>query len=149
MIKKYLYLADVKNLIAMENNFLCPKCNGFLNIGSRIVFSVRNNKNQRGLIFLSSEVGDYSVTYNPGFSVETGELLEFICPLCNARLHTPEINENLAKILMVDEMKNITNIVFSQIKGEKCTYKISGSNIESYGKDAAFYLGYFNIVKFN
>lgn len=133
----------------MENNFLCPKCNGLLNVGSQIVFSAKNSKNQRGLMFLSSEVGNYAVTHNSGFAIETGELVEFTCPLCNGHLHTPEINENLAKILMVDEMKNITNIVFSQIKGEKCTYKLSGSNIESFGTDAAFYLGYFNIVKFN
>lgn len=132
----------------METNFLCPKCNGLLNVGTQIVFTVRNSKKERGLIFLSSDVGDYSVTHNHGFIMENGELIEFLCPLCNAKLHTPEINENLAKILMIDEMKNISNVVFSQIKGEKCTYKIAGGNIEAYGKDAAFYLGYFNIVKF-
>lgn len=128
----------------METNFLCPKCNGLLNVGSQIVFTVKNNKKERGLIFLSSTVGDYAVTHNQGFLVETGELSEFLCPLCNSHLHTPEINENLAKILMIDEHKNISNVVFSRIKGEKCTYKIAGGNIEAFGKDAASYLGYFN-----
>lgn len=132
----------------MEENFLCPKCNGLLNVGSQIVFTIKNQKKERGLIFLSSAVGDYSVTHNDDFLVESGELTEILCPLCNAQLHSPEINENLAKILMIDKMKNISNVVFSRIKGEKCTFKITGGNIESFGKDAAYYLGYFNIVKF-
>lgn len=131
----------------MKNRFFCPKCKGSLNIGEHIVFTIVNKKNQKGIALLSPMVGDYSVTISDDFKVAEGEFTSFCCPLCDSKLQAPDLNENLARIGMVDEMGVSQQIVFSQIAGEKCTYKIHENNVEAFGKDSAHYLYYFTLIR--
>jgi hypothetical protein len=123
----------------MANNFLCPKCFGHLKVGDSVVFSVRSQKDQAALVLLSPRLGNYQVISHPSFDFEPGDYVEFFCPLCHIQL-TSERNENLAKIIMIDEELKESEILFSKISGEQCTYKIVDGDIEKFGKDSSRYL---------
>ncbi|MFH2141208.1 MAG: hypothetical protein ABIJ97_02205 [Bacteroidota bacterium] len=128
----------------MKNSYLCPKCNGYLNVGEDIIFSVKTKSKDVGLIILSMKLGDYSARNNPKFKYKSGERVDFFCPICHANLAAKNINENLAKVKMVDDENNEFTIVFSGIAGEKCTYKIK-QNIEAFGEDSKKYMKYLHL----
>lgn len=127
----------------MGDSFLCPKCSGHLKVGSSIVFSTRTKEGREGLILLSPRLGNYKIVNHPSFDFKEGDYVEFFCPLCHIQL-TSEKNENLAKVIMIDEELKESEILFSKIAGEKCTYKIVDGNIkELFGKDSSTYLEFF------
>ena len=127
----------------MKNDYLCPYCKGKLNIKRNIVLAVRNEAQQRGLMFLSANLGNYESTTHPSFSVKEGEQLEIFCPMCHANLKAIEFDEHLAKISMMDESQKVYEIVFSEIVGEHCTYKLVEHSVESYGEDKNQYTNFF------
>jgi hypothetical protein len=130
----------------MPNDFLCPSCLNFLNVGNNVVFSTRNKQKREGLIILHPELGDYSIVKHPSFEFERGDLIDFYCPYCNKKLNS-ERNENLAKIIMRDEKNLEYEIHFSRIAGERSTYKIIGSNVEIFGEDSSEYLDFLDFSK--
>lgn len=132
----------MKGNIIMKTNYLCPKCKGFLNVGEYVIFSTRNKNHDVGLILLHQELGNYKVVKHPDYKYEEGECLEFFCPICHKSLSTGD-KEKLVKILMVDENKTF-NVLFSQIAGEKSTYKIIGDNVEAFGKHKSKYYNFIN-----
>ena len=93
------------------------------------------------IILLSPELGDYKVVNHPSFDFKEGDYIEFFCPICHVQL-TSEKNENLAKVIMIDEDLKESEILFSKIAGEMCTYRMVDGNVEEYGKDSATYLEY-------
>lgn len=120
----------------MNKVYFCPHCKAQLNIGSDIIFTVKSKNKNAGLLLASPQVGNYSVKKDPLFTLEQGEHLEILCPVCHKRLQVGKINENLAMIKMRDEQGNESEIYFSEIFGEHCTYKITTNNeIEKYGED--------------
>ena len=123
----------------MGNSYLCPQCSGHLKVGESVVFSTRSKKGVTGLILLSPKLGHYEVINHPSFDFKDGDYVEFFCPLCHVQL-TSEKNESLAKVLMIDDELQESEILFSKIAGEKCTYKIVDGNVEEYGKDSSRYL---------
>lgn len=128
----------------MAINYLCPYCNGYINIGDNIVFSARSQDNTMGLIFLHPELGNYSVEKHQSFNFTEGEKLEFFCSICHKNL-TSWTQENLAKVILEDEKGNIFEILFSKVAGEKSTYKTIGENVEVYGEHAKRYLDFVNL----
>ena len=126
----------------MNNDYLCPSCRGQLKVNNNIVFSAKNKHGEGGLLILSPELGDYVVKKHPRFNYKEGEHVDFYCPICHADLAS-DISENLAEIIMIDDNKKEFEIFFSEIAGEKCTYKISGDAVESYGKDSTHYINFF------
>lgn len=126
----------------MENNYLCPKCRSYLNIGTKIVLSVHVKNNQKGLLLFEKELGDYKVKKNDLINYTDGERVGFFCPICHENL-VSEINPNLAKIIMVDESNNECDILFSKISGEQATYKLDKGQVEAYGPDKSKYLDFF------
>ena len=64
-----------------KNNYLCPKCRGFLNANDNIVFSVKTQKGDQGLILLHTELGNYKVTSHPSYNYTEGEPLDFLIAL--------------------------------------------------------------------
>jgi len=44
---------------------------------------------------------------------------------------------------MRDKNDNESTILFSKIVGEKCTYKVEGGKVESYGADSETYFNFF------
>ena len=125
------------------NDFLCPKCRGGLRAGDHIVFRVKNQKKQFGILLLSPEIGNYSSIKHPSFHFETDEQLEFSCPLCHYKLQS-EIDERLAHVLMTDAGGEEVNVYFSQISGEHTTYATSGDSLRVAGEHAGRYT-YFRI----
>ena len=123
----------------MKTKFYCPHCNSQLNIGNDIIFTVKKSDTHMGLLLVSPQVGDYSVIKDPLFSIETGERLEIICPVCHKKLQKNKLNKNLAMVLMKDEKDVESEIYFSEIFGEHCTYKITNKNIEIFGDDSGKY----------
>lgn len=128
----------------MFNNFICPHCEGHMSIAGHIIFAgVKKKNNERGIILLNPKIGDYSRILHPGFKIDEGEDVEFLCPMCHKNLAAYDINEKLAHIIMLDENNDKHDIFFSEIAGEQCTFNISGKTIEKMGEDAEDYLDYF------
>ena len=127
----------------MKNDYLCPKCKNKLNIGGNIVFTTKKENGEKGLILLSQKVGDYTIIHHPAYKYSHGEHLKFFCPICHTNLEAVDVNKSLAKIIMVNEDKQESEIYFSEIIGEKCTYKITDSEIEAFGDHSAQYINFF------
>ncbi len=62
----------------MQNNYMCPKCKGYLNVGNSVVLSVASKNNQRGIVLLSSELGDYTTKHHSSLHFAEGEKVSFI-----------------------------------------------------------------------
>ena len=127
----------------MKKDYLCPYCKGKLNVNKNIVLSVHTESNNRGLIFISPELGNYKTITHPSFEIKEGEHLDIFCPICHANLQAIEIDKNLAKVMMMDESQKVYEIVFSEIAGEHCTYKLVDQSIESYGEHTEHYRNHF------
>ncbi len=127
----------------MNRDYLCPKCHGHIKVGSHIIFTVITRNQKRGIMLLSPELGDYRTIHHPSLEFQPGDRVEFLCPICHANLTASEWHHNLARIVMIDEEGNRYDVVFSEIAGEKCTYKIGNDEIESFGENSAEYTNYF------
>jgi len=127
----------------MEKSFICPYCKGHLKVGDEVIFRVRNQKKDFGLLLLSSQIGNYDSVKNPEFVFEKGEALDFYCPLCSKKLSTT-IGENLIHVVMVDNQGIEHNIYFSRIIGEKSTFQVTDDTVIATGRDADKYT-YFKI----
>jgi uncharacterized protein YbaR (Trm112 family) len=120
----------------MKKKYFCPHCKAQLNFGNDIILLARKKNKETGLILASQEVGDYSVTKDPLFKMEKGEHIEIMCPVCHKRLQVGNIHENLAMLMMKDEQGVESEIYFSEIFGEHCTYKITNiKKVETFGED--------------
>lgn len=128
----------------MANNFYCPICQSNINIGNSLVFSAKSPENEKGLIFLDTELGNYIKTTHPDFKLKEGVEYKFYCPVCHAKLNKTE-NPNLVKMFMTDESGNEFEINISNIIGEHCTYKIKDRETEAYGPDAERYRKYLDV----
>ncbi|MBK6347095.1 MAG: hypothetical protein IPN08_09435 [Bacteroidales bacterium] len=121
----------------MKNRFLCPSCRSDLKIKNSVIFSAQTENGIRGLVLFSPELGNYSILHVPSFSYNAGDHIDFFCPVCHASLGIPEVNRDLAEIIMIDEKKVEYRIIFSEVAGKQCTMKIKENNIvESFGDDA-------------
>jgi hypothetical protein len=125
------------------NDFVCPRCSGHLLVGGYIIFTVKTTKGKRGLILLSPDLGDYSRALNPGFNIEKGEGVEYLCPICHSNLAAYDIDKGLVRLIMIDDSKEKHEIFFSSIDGEFCTYKVSERKYEAYGSNSEKYDSYF------
>ena len=129
----------------MATEYLCKACKGVLNVKTSIVLSATKvNSSKKGLVFLNPELGNYTVTTHPSFIIEEGEEFIINCPICHAHLNSLKY-DHLVRILMVDDKGKQYDIYFSDIVGEKCTYKISGSLVEKIGPDSVKYDKYFDV----
>ena len=121
----------------MDNKFVCPSCHALLNVGNHIVFTAENSKKQKGLLLLSAELGNYEILHDPGFEYRSGEHIDCYCPVCKFNLGIPEVNEDLAEIIMIDKKNDHYKIVFSEIVGKKLTLKMKDKTIlESFGDES-------------
>jgi len=122
----------------MKNSFICPYCRGHLKVGDEVIFRVRNQKKNFGLLLLSAQIGNYHSVKNPEFTYKKGEALEFFCPLCSHSLSTT-IGENLIHVVMIDDQRVEHNIYFSRISGEKRTYQVKDDKVITTGEHADKY----------
>jgi hypothetical protein len=94
-------------------------------------------------MLLSPHIGNYTSVKHPTFDIETGEPLEYFCPLCNGSL-TSDIHENLAHVILHDENDKSNDVYFSRIVGEQSTFTTYGESVSVAGEDAGKYT-YFKI----
>lgn len=129
----------------MANQYLCKACRGVLNVKTSIILAATKiNSSKKGLIFLNPELGNYTVTTHPSFKVEEGEEYLINCPICHSHLNSLKY-DHLVRVIMVDDNGDEFDIYFSDIVGEKCTYKMSGKIVEKIGPDSVKYDRYFDI----
>jgi hypothetical protein len=129
----------------MAIEYLCKVCRGHLKVNSSIVLAAsRINSSERGLIFLNPEIGDYTTTTHPSFTIRDGAEYIYTCPICHSQLNSARYN-HLVRIIMTDDEKREYDIYFSGIAGQKCTYKIRGKKMEVKGPDAKLYSKYFEV----
>lgn len=119
-----------------ENDYLCPKCKGHLNVGGQLVFATETHRKHKGLIMLNPKIGEYDYKHHAKFSLEKGEMVDFHCPICHANLTAPK-NTNHAMILMVGDEDNCDyELYFSKQAGNKSSYLVAKDEIEAFGEDA-------------
>lgn len=128
----------------MNYDYYCTVCKGQLLVGDKLVFSAKSEKNKKGLIFLSPELGNYTTEHHPSFQIREGEVYTFYCPICHAALNDTQ-NSSLVKVFMEDENGEHYEIYFSGIASEKCTYKLHDKQIEAIGPDKDKYAKYYDL----
>ncbi len=89
-------------------------------------------------MLLHPEVGNYTSIKHPEFHFEEGERIDFFCPICLQSLDAA-IDENLVKVVMIDEKGNEQEIYFSRIAGEKSTYQVSDEEVKVTGEHSHRY----------
>ncbi|OFX83405.1 MAG: hypothetical protein A2W99_11630 [Bacteroidetes bacterium GWF2_33_16] len=128
----------------MKTDFICPKCNGHLLVGEKIILvAVSRKEKKTGIILLSPEVGNHARIIHPTFILEKGEETDIFCPICHCNLMSSDTDGQLVKIFMVDDKDDKYEIYFSGVFGEYCTYKISENKVEQFGDSAEKYYKYF------
>jgi len=129
----------------MGAEYLCKACRGHLQVKSSIVLSAqKKGSTERGLVLLDAELGNYTKTTHPDFHIHEGAEYIYTCPICHSLLNSAKY-EHLVRIIMVDKDKKEYDIYFSEIAGEKCTYKLGEGEIEAKGSDSQLYDKYFDI----
>lgn len=124
----------------MNKTYICPNCNSSIQLKDNIVLSVQKSENQRGLVFLSTELGNYEIFYDKKtLDLKLGDKVEVFCPVCLFNLSVEAEYRNLAKLILIDEKEQKSDIYFSRIIGEQATFKVSGEKILKFGADSSNY----------
>ena len=124
--------------IIMELTYLCPHCRGALNAKRNIILAARcvKDKENKGLVLLHEELGNYTVAMSSTLQAETGDEFDFNCPICHSSLNSPQ-GEALASIVQIANGEE-SNIVMSRIFGERCTFQIDDKKkVRSYGESVS------------
>lgn len=128
----------------MFNDYKCPKCYGNIRINENIILSAKNKKQPAGLVLLHPELGNYTVSTHPNFKYETGDIIDFYCPICHHSLDSSK-HMNLSLIVMTDDTGQDFDIYFSKVTGEKSTLKMIGEHVEVFGQHSEEYVDFFNL----
>lgn len=119
-----------------DNDYICPKCKGHLNVGGYLVFATRTQRKHKGLIMMSPVVGEYKYLHHEKFQLEKGEMVDFECPICQADLSSEKSNDHAMIYMVGDEDHTEYELYFSKIAGKQSTYVVAHDNIETFGDDA-------------
>lgn len=124
----------------MEILYQCPHCKGAINAKRNIILSVRSSNNQVGLALLHEEIGNYAVALSPTINVNTGDIVDFFCPICHAELNTSK-GKNLARFVRIDNTGAESNVIISREYGERCTFTVDDrKKVKTYGESVRKYL---------
>ena len=123
--------------------YICPICKSQLRVSRRIILSLKGPDNERGLILLSPDVGDYTKDSHPDFKIRKGTKYKVYCPVCHASLLDKE-KENLVKLQMEEDGVKY-DFYFSNIVGEEVTFRINEHVVENYGYHSDRYKKYFDL----
>lgn len=94
------------------------------------------DKENKGLVLLHEELGNYTVAMSSTLQAETGDEFDFNCPICHSSLNSPQ-GEALASIVQIANGEE-SNIVMSRIFGERCTFQIDDKKkVRSYGESVS------------
>ena len=122
----------------MGRNYHCPHCDRILNPGTKVVLLIDHNE-ERELILLSPDLGDYTVVYPLSFEPELGKKYIFRCSVCQTDL-TSAINDNLVELDAETDDGRSERVGFSRVYGERATFVGSGpGHVTLYGDHATRY----------
>jgi hypothetical protein len=122
----------------MQKYYLCPHCRGHLKVGNHIIFATANKNEEKGLLLLNPQIGNYTSIKHPSYQYNDGDKIDFYCPLCQKGLSS-SFDDNLVHVIMTDKDKKEYDIYFSRIAGEKSTYKVSGDTVMAAGEHSSRY----------
>ncbi|HAM99373.1 MAG TPA: hypothetical protein DCQ26_12265 [Marinilabiliales bacterium] len=123
----------------MKTKYLCPECRNSINVGEDIVLAAKNEYDQKGIVMLHTTLGNYTSKVSSEFTIAEGDKISFICPLCHHHLGNKK-NDRLARLVMVEGDGKEFYIIFSQIYGEKCTFKLEEKEVKAtYGEHLSRY----------
>lgn len=118
-----------------KNRFLCPECRAELKIKNSLIFVGQNEKKERGIILFSPELGNYQLLHTQDFHITEGEHIEFHCPVCQADLSLKNTPKHLAEVIMIDDMGEEYEIVFSEIAGNRTTIQVKDNKVVDFFGD--------------
>lgn len=127
----------------MKKNYYCTVCHSQIRVGDFLVLAAKNTWNDKGLVLLSAEIGDYHSITHPDFEVKKGEEYKFYCPVCHAILNDKD-KHSMVKVFMEEDGKHY-EVYFSSIAGEQVTYKVKDKEIQRYGLEDDRYEKYFDL----
>ena len=124
----------------MKAKYLCSHCKQPINVDKDIVLVAKNEMGNEGLVFLHTELGNYTSKFCSSLNITEGDLVSFSCPICHHNL-TNKNHESLAQFTLIDDDGKKFTINISKIYGEKCTYKVEEQKVvESFGEHLSRYL---------
>jgi len=121
-------------------NYICPFCQGHLNVKENIVLIIRNKNNQQGLVFLHTELGNYASQMISSLEIEKGDSVDFFCPYCHTNLEFHKEPTSFVKLHREDNHGKKTQVIFTKIYGEEATYHVDDNKVMSYGEHAKKYM---------
>ncbi len=116
----------------MKRTYSCPHCGATLNPNVKIVLTAVKD-DARALVLLSPEPGNYKAIIPDELTLELGELVQLLCPVCSADL---SVNGKFALIHFGFSTGTRGAVRFSRRYGEHATYFVAGDQIDAYGEDA-------------
>ena len=128
----------------MKKDYICPKCEGHLRVGNFVVFTIKKDNGQTGLIFLSPILGDYSIVKHTSLNLLKGEKVQVFCPVCHTNILCDD-EKKLAKVFVLGEEEEKTAVYFSVIFENQSTYALKDNKVESYGDNANKSLNFENL----
>jgi len=118
----------------MKRTYLCPACEAVLNPNVKIILAACRH-DQRGLVLLSPQPGNYQAIVAEDLDLQPGDLVEFHCPVCGALL-TSSSDENLASLRFRFSTGLEGRVLFSRRYGEHATYFVADDGVRAYGEHA-------------
>lgn len=130
----------------MEKRYLCPECRSDLKVRKSLIFSAKAKNGSSGLILFSPEFGNYDILHSHSLDFQKGDHIDFFCPVCHENLVVKDKKADLARVLMIDEVGEEFEVVFSEIAGKKAVLIIKDDTIvNATGKDAEQFMNYWGI----
>jgi hypothetical protein len=123
----------------MGRSYFCPHCRRMLNPGTKVIFLVENGDN-REMVLLSANLGEYSVVHSRSMTFEEGKVYTFRCPICRSDL-TSSLDEKLVDILTQNDEEMLVRVSFSRVFGEQATFLRAPDGVSRYGEHAVRYEG--------
>jgi DNA-directed RNA polymerase subunit RPC12/RpoP len=113
-------------------DFHCPYCKYKLNGDNKLIKldTIRQN-GDKGTIYFSASIGDFSYEHEPKVDFEPGELVNFCCSSCNKDLSSDQF-DNYARLILDVNGTVQFDILFSRKAGVKKTYLITEEGVETY-----------------
>lgn len=122
--------------------YKCPFCEASINAKKNIILSARaaEDKENKGLALLHEEIGNYTVAVSSTLKVNSGDIVDFFCPVCNECLNTDKEKE-MARFIREDETGEESTIFISRHYGERCTFQVDDKKqVKSYGNSVKQYM---------
>lgn len=121
----------------MEKHYTCPHCSGHVKVGENIILIGKNTANEKGIILLHPQVGNYSSLKHPKFNIKTNESIRLMCPLCHESLCS-DFDPHLSHLILHEGDKHY-DVYFSCIRGEHSTYLVDGETVTATGEHSDRY----------